>query len=269
MTSARDSARFRRPAHLPGVELVTVSYRNRAFPMHTHAEYVIGTVMKGAERLVVRGSSHLVSRGSVLHLHPEEAHSNASIGAGVLCYRVFYLAPPSIIPYLDDEAGTEELCFSGAASRHPPLASILARGHEQLCRDGLGRLEQESGLAAIVDALTARRSSRARSSRDGGQAIRFARAWIDAHFKESFGLREVAAAAGLSVFRLGHLFKDVVGLSPIAFRNQRRVNEARSLLLRGWPIADVAAEVGFADQSHLTRQFQRIVGTSPLRYLQQ
>ncbi|WP_414882953.1 helix-turn-helix domain-containing protein [Sphingomonas sp. Leaf208] len=41
---------------------------------------------------------------------------------------------------------------------------------------------------------------------------------------------------------------------------------ARRLLLAGQPIAEVALDVGYADQSHLTRQFQRIVGVSPARY---
>jgi AraC-like DNA-binding protein len=45
--------------------------------------------------------------------------------------------------------------------------------------------------------------------------------------------------------------------------------EARRLLRRGEPIAEVAADVGFVDQSHLTRQFQRVMGTTPARYAQQ
>jgi len=40
-------------------------------------------------------------------------------------------------------------------------------------------------------------------------------------------------------------------------------------LLDGQPIAQVAVELGYADQSHLTRHFQRIVGASPRRYTQQ
>lgn len=75
--------------------------------------------------------------------------------------------------------------------------------------------------------------------------------------------------ADLSVFHLAHSFRKAVGFSPLAYRNQRRVIEARRLLRDGGQIADVAAAVGYADQSHLTRQFQRIVGVSPGRYAQQ
>lgn len=93
--------------------------------------------------------------------------------------------------------------------------------------------------------------------------------WIEAHLADNFGLAELATVAGLSVFRLAHLFKQGTGVSPIAWRNQRRIAAARRLLLAGQPIADIALQLGFADQSHLTRQFQRIVGVSPQRYRQQ
>ena len=54
--------------------------------------------------------------------------------------------------------------------------------------------------------------------------------------------------------------------SPHAFLEQPRVRRAQSLLRTGLLPADVAAEVGFADQSHLTRHFKRIVGVTPGRY---
>jgi AraC-like DNA-binding protein len=41
---------------------------------------------------------------------------------------------------------------------------------------------------------------------------------------------------------------------------------ARDRILRGQPLADVAAEVGFFDQAHLTRRFKRFLGTTPGRF---
>lgn len=77
-----DDAWFGRPRHLPGVELVTVAYRDRSFPEHSHAEYVVGGVLTGAETLVVRGRPHVVTPGDVLLLHPDEPHANATLGSG-------------------------------------------------------------------------------------------------------------------------------------------------------------------------------------------
>ena len=124
-------------------------------------------------------------------------------------------------------------------------------------------------MMMLLHDLVQKEQGPARQSRAGSIPIRRACAWIEEHFAESFGLTELASVAGLSAFRLAHLFKESIGLSPIAYRNQRRIAEARRLLRDGKPIAQIALQLGFADQSHLTRQFQRIVGLSPERYRQQ
>jgi AraC-like DNA-binding protein len=46
----------------------------------------------------------------------------------------------------------------------------------------------------------------------------------------------------------------------------RRIDLARGLLLDGMPPSLAAAEAGFYDQSHLTRHFRHVLGTSPGRY---
>jgi AraC-like DNA-binding protein len=57
-------------------------------------------------------------------------------------------------------------------------------------------------------------------------------------------------------------------MPPHAFQTQVRVSRAKTLLLEGWSISQVASQTGFADQSHLTRHFKRLVGVTPGRYQQ-
>lgn len=261
----KDRARFVRPRHLPGVELVSVSYRQRVFPTHLHPEYVVGTVEAGAEELCVGGVGHIVATGDVLRLHPGEPHANRCIGDATLRYRVFYLPGESIAAYLADG---RPLAFAGPVARDRRLAARVAATHRLLCRDDSGPLEQQSALLALIDALASDRAEAPPTSAHAA-AIERARDHIDGHFAEGFGLAALATIADLSVFHLAHSFRKAVGFSPLAYRNQRRVIEARRLLRDGGQIADVAAAVGYADQSHLTRQFQRIVGVSPGRYAQQ
>jgi len=73
----------------------------------------------------------------------------------------------------------------------------------------------------------------------------------------------------LSPFHLARLFKQVLGVSPHQYLIQVRVNSARSLLSAGSgerSLAEIAAAVGFADQSHLTRHFKRITGITPRQF---
>jgi AraC-like DNA-binding protein len=74
---------------------------------------------------------------------------------------------------------------------------------------------------------------------------------------------QIAAEARMSREGFIRLFLREVGITPHAYRVARRLCDARTLLRRGAPPALVAAETGFADQSHLGRLFRKAFGTSP------
>lgn len=62
------------------------------------------------------------------------------------------------------------------------------------------------------------------------------------------------------------LIGPAVDMATVADPVLRRVDEARGRLLDGVPAAQVAVEVGFCDQAHLTRHFKRHTSTTPARY---
>jgi AraC family transcriptional regulator len=97
------------------------------------------------------------------------------------------------------------------------------------------------------------------------QALQF----IHAHYTTDLSLSEIARAVNLSPFHIARVFKQSLGVSPHQYLIQLRVNSARSLLAAGSgerSLAEVASAVGFADQSHLTRHFKRIVGMTPRQF---
>lgn len=79
---------------------------------------------------------------------------------------------------------------------------------------------------------------------------------------------QVAAAAGMSVRRLQRLFADYIGAGPKWVIIRCRLQDAAASAAADEPPdwADLAAELGFADQAHLTRAFSRTVGVPPAAY---
>jgi AraC-like DNA-binding protein len=71
--------------------------------------------------------------------------------------------------------------------------------------------------------------------------------------------------AGLRRRHLVSAFRARFGLPPHRYLTQLRVDEARRLLAEGRPPGEVAAAVGFADQSHLVRRFKALLGATPGR----
>ena len=100
--------------------------------------------------------------------------------------------------------------------------------------------------------------------RSGG--IRRARDLLHDRWNEEVRLDDLAAASGMGRFQLLRGFRAALGLPPHAYQLSLRVTRAMALIRGGLPLTDVAAEAGFADQSHFTRRFAALVGIPPARF---
>jgi transcriptional regulator GlxA family with amidase domain len=91
-----------------------------------------------------------------------------------------------------------------------------------------------------------------------------AKEFLAGHYADDVPLTGVARACGLSKGHFIKAFRISTGLTPYRWLQRYRVDRAKDLLCTPeTAIADVAIACGFADQSHLTRVFSRIVGKSP------
>lgn len=83
----------------------------------------------------------------------------------------------------------------------------------------------------------------------------------------TISLEELASVAGYSSSRFLVLFRNATGFSPHQYVMQQRLERARELMLRTTrPLNVIAAECGFADQSHLIRLFKRHTGFTPSQF---
>ena len=86
---------------------------------------------------------------------------------------------------------------------------------------------------------------------------------INQNLSSALSIEALARVADMSRFSFVRAWKRVIGLPPHAYVVHRRVMAARKKLAQGQPIAVVADECGFHDQSHLHRHFKRITGVTP------
>lgn len=87
--------------------------------------------------------------------------------------------------------------------------------------------------------------------------------FVDDHVHEDISLDRLAEEVGLSKYHLARLFREVAGQTPWTYVQEARVREAQRLLREGRPLAEVALDAGFYDQSHLTRVFKAVTGQTP------
>jgi AraC family transcriptional regulator len=87
---------------------------------------------------------------------------------------------------------------------------------------------------------------------------------LEAHLDGNISLQKVAEACELSVSHFARAFKKTFRRPPYRWLIERRVDKASDLMTNTrLPLADIAAQCGFADQSALNRSFKRIHGVSP------
>jgi transcriptional regulator GlxA family with amidase domain len=89
---------------------------------------------------------------------------------------------------------------------------------------------------------------------------------MEANFTEPLSLAELARLARLSTYRFAAVFRREVGVPPHQYLCRLRIAHAQGLLRQGSSPVDAAMESGFFDQSHLSRHFKRLCGTTPGRY---
>jgi AraC family transcriptional regulator len=101
----------------------------------------------------------------------------------------------------------------------------------------------------------------------GERGLRRALAFVHANLGERFTSDELASFAGISRFHMVRLFRAATGCSPMEYQMRQRVERSKQMLVRSEvPLCEIAATLGFCDQSHFTRTFRRVAGMSPGQY---
>ncbi len=139
--------------------------------------------------------------------------------------------------------------------------SRLNIGVTRVLSKGVFNLEET--LAHLDVALTRKRVL----SSEAQRLVRQAMAYIQEHYAEPLSRQAIAAHVGLSDDYLTSCFHKELGLTPVAYLNRYRVEQARQLLGNTHKsITEIALDVGFSSSSYFSRIFRRETGMSPEAY---
>jgi AraC-like DNA-binding protein len=259
---------YREPA-LHDLEVLHARFVDHAFARHTHDYYVVGCIERGVQAYRYRGARHLTAAGQIFLVHPGEPHTGEAATAAGYVYRTVY-PRVSLMQQMARELGSRTTLpfFKSAVIRDEALAASWARFHRAVAQHAPA-LAIESHLVLTLAELIARHGEKpAGPTRVPTERAltRNIREYIDAHFATDISLSQLAAAFDRSPYHLARAFSKDVGLPPHCYLHTVRVRRARELLDAAAPIAEVSLAVGYADQSHFTRRFKRLLGITPAQY---
>ncbi len=246
----------------PGIERIEAAFAGHAFDRHRHDTYALGLTLSGVQSFHYRGERIDSPAGHALVLHPDEPHDGEAGADGGFRYRMLYIAPTLIqealgyrhaLPFVRG-ALTIDQRFIRALR---PTLGALDRQAEPLAADET-ILALAEALAGLDPATSARPVALACV-----QAVHKARDFLDAHREETVSSAALERITGLDRFTLARQFRRLLGTSPYRYLTLRRVQGVKKALESGATLADAAFSAGFADQSHMTRQFKQVYGLPP------
>lgn len=245
------------------IERIEARFRGNGFDPHRHDTYAIGLTLRGVQTFSYRGQVHASLPGQIIVIHPDELHDGGAGTESGLQYRMIYVQPEDIQAALETTGVTSLPHLADPVSTDPRLQKILIDCLEDIDVE-MGDLKRSSLLAGLASAL-------GRLGGNGGasagvlnwRALRLCTDFIKESFKDPITVNDLEQLANLDRFTLSRQFKRAYGTSPHRYLLMRRLAHVKQLLLLGKPLADVALDSGFSDQSHMTRHFKRAFGMTP------
>lgn len=257
-------------SEMPYLGLQRGSSVNRPVPRHWHDEYQFCFVESGMGDLTYRGKDLLTPPASLFIVHPGEVHSNRAFDDEGCSFRTVFLdieAMQNCVTQLQRKTSTlpffpSTIVFDkGTIRRFMTLHRSLEQPSTRLERE----THLQDFLVSLIDRF-AEDSISLPSHRKESNPLKRACDFMIANYNQNISLDKLADVANLSPFHFNRVFSAHFGMPPHEFQLQIRLSEVKKSLRGGTGIAQAAHQAGFADQSHLTRHFKRVLGITPGQY---
>jgi AraC-like DNA-binding protein len=258
------ATRYRYVPTLPGIEAVSVSGPGARWS-ELHETFAVCTVERGSP-VPYQCNARTFTRcpGVGMLVGPGELHADEITSVGSE-YRLLRVAPST----LERAAARLGLPHATLFVEEHEIVSMASNAlflslHLALERKNPGATIHQLAEACLGE-IVRRCTSEVPASIERWE-IRRAREFIREHLGEPLTLADIARAAGRGKWGFAAFFREHVGVPPHKYVVTMRLARARALLATGRLCGEVAADVGFFDQSHLNRWFESAYGVTPGGY---
>lgn len=256
-----------RPSDLPGVELWSVSNCIRYWSIY-HRTYTFCVSEKTAVTWKYRRQSYELTPRSTMIMEPGEIH-NTIKKPFPTTFRMVFIEHQVFRQYAVSQSCSRDPHFSDGQIDDDDIANLLKAFCLSIETHQVDTLEKEEHLHRFIGAIQKKRGEwipqLPQHARGCEREVRIVRDFIQDRYQDNAALTlsNLAHAARLSKCYLVSAFTEKTGTSPHQYLKLVRIGRALELIRKGVFLSDVASQVGFADQAHLTREMRRQLGFTP------
>ncbi|RAH37705.1 AraC family transcriptional regulator [Halomonas sp. SL1] len=254
---------------LPFVESRRASDSRACYRPHSHPTLSIGVVDRGQSRFRCQHRRERLTPGCLVSVPAGVVHDCNPLPEGRWSYQMLHLDPAWASDVLDEAAAGRDI------ERTLPSTVFIARDpapYRAFCElnallfSPAPAADKEAGLIEFLGRrLWCRGEPLAVHLTDSSALADLQRHLLE-RLERPPSLEALARDHGLSRYQVIRLFRRDTGLTPHAWLLDRRIQQARRRLRQGAGLADLAQELGFADQGHFQRAFKARVAITPGRY---
>lgn len=268
---AKEWTKIKHNTHLD-VGLLHARFVHYAYPRHSHDYYVISLIDRGWQSFTHKGTKFTTPPGGVILINPDTVHTGETVDQQGFELRSLYPTVSHMKMAAAEVTGRNVALpyFDAVRVDHPVVSKSISSLHKSLMQDST-TLEVESRFLWLLAQLIKRYADTPITDQKlGGEnmAIQKARRYIEEHYSRSVSLDTLSQHVALSPYYLLRVFCAEVGMPPHAYLESVRIRHAQKLIRAGKPLAEIAVEVGFSSQSHMTRSFRKIIGVTPGQFAQ-
>ncbi|KXG86151.1 AraC family transcriptional regulator [Agrobacterium bohemicum] len=250
---------------MEGCERIEAFFSGPAYQPHRHDTYAIGRTISGVQRFQYRGEGSAGVPGTVMVLYPDELHDGQAGTEDGFHYQMIYLDPLLVQNALGH--GHALPFIPAGVTSNPQLLKAIDRIFAHIS-EPLETLQFDDAIYEIAAGLKAAGppSGRRGISLPDYHAADKARDYLRHSNGQVVSLEQLETLTGQDRWKLSRDFRTVFGTSPYRYLTLRRLDHAKARIVEGQSLVQVALDVGFADQAHLTRHFRNTFGMTPAQW---
>ncbi len=243
---------------IEGVEIKICRNSPHAYKLHVHNELSLGYIIQGTTDLTLNNTTIHYEMGDGVVIPPLMTHRCAPNDISHWAYVMLFINPTYYsdvvsFPHAKKLTGNQVHKLTGF------IEQLLIEKHPDTLENILIELLLEFGEKEPIEELEP----------NTDDSIRIIHEYILDHVNESITLDKLQKLSGLNKFTLIRNFKKQYITTPAAYHLQYKVANAKRLLSDGMNVFDVCESLGFYDQAHLIREFKKMYGISPGKYIEQ
>lgn len=247
-----------------GFRVTTAVYPSRLrLPSHYHEAACFAVVLRGAVDKVFPRHAYELPTASVVTMPPQERHCDqfAPVGAHMLVIEPIYVSEDILRPCAP--------LFDGIYFARDETAAAISKriSRELQLPDALTSLTVHGLLFELLAMSVRRRRPCSAQSSPPPFWLTTIHDYLNSCFRKSIDLTDLANLVSVHPVHLSRTFRRHYGTTFGEYTRRLRVDWARQqLAISDDSLAHLAQAAGFADQSHFTRVFKRLVGVTPSQY---